>query len=428
MILCRECGATPVLCSLIVAVMLAAGACCPDCGGRALGVSWASPDDEEEVWGIVRLMAEASGDNGVSSVKFYYDSVDGEHLIGTVSTAIDSIYTQVWYTTDVANGEYTIYAVVHDANGETSQESITLSVANITRADSIPAGTVKMTPANDPGPPQLNPDFSDYWYDPVPLEGPINTAGAEDSAFITPDGLNFYFWFKADVTMEVYEEADDPMSGIHWSQKVDGEWQEPERVFLSYYDEKTIEGAQTVRDDVMWFISVREDNLGGTDTMEWWTAELVDGRWTNWTNAGELFNQEYEVGELHVTADGNEIYFDSQRAGGQGLKDIWVTRKVDGEWQEPESIDVVNTRMSEGWPYISEDGTELWFTRATPGPEIYRSLKVDGEWQEPEKILSSLAGESTLDSEGNIYFTHHWWDEENERAKEADFYVCYRKQ
>ena len=410
-----------LLCAALISVILASGNCCRN------EVVWRSPDAGEEVFGIVRLALKASADDGVSSVKFYYDSIDDEHLIGTVSAATDSIYTQVWYTTDVPNGEHTIYAVIYDANGETSQESITLSVANITRADSIPAGTVKMTPENDPSPPQLNPEFSDYWYDPVPLEGPINTAGAEDSAFITPDGLNFYFWFKGDVTMTVYEEVDDPASGIYWSKKVDGEWQEPEKVFLSYYDEPSLDGAHTVRDDTMWFASVRADNLQGTDVIEMWTAQLVDGRWTNWTNAGELLNQEYQIGELHVTADGNEIYFDSSRDGSKGEKDIWVTRKVDGEWQEPESIDVVNTEMSEGWPFISEDGTELWFTRATPGPEIYRSLKVDGEWQEPEMILSNLAGESTLDNEGNIYFTHHWWKDEEDRAVEADFYVCYRK-
>jgi hypothetical protein len=410
-----------LLCAALIAVILASSNCCRN------EVVWRSPDAGEEVFGIVRLTVRASPADDVSIVKFYYDSVDDEHLIGTVSAPTDSEYMMPWYTTDVENGQHVIYAVIHDTNGQSSQVSVAVDVGNITRADSIPAGTVKMTPDNDPHPPQLNPDFSAYWHDPVPLEGPINTAGAEDSPFITPDGENFYFWFKGDVTMEVYEEADDPMSGIHWSQKVNGEWTEPEKVFLSYYDEKSIEGAQTVRDDAIWFVSVREDNLGGTDAMEWWTAELVDGRWTNWTNAGELFNQEYEVGELHVTADGNEIYFDSQRAGGEGEKDIWVTRKVDGDWQEPESIDVVNTEITEGWPYVSEDGTELWFTRATPGPEIYRSLKVDGDWQEPELILSSLAGESTLDSEGNIYFTHHWWNEENERANEADIYVCYRK-
>lgn len=196
-------------------------------------------------------------------------------------------------------------------------------------------------------------------------------------------------------------------------------------MYLSYYDEPSLDGAHTIRGDIMWFASVRAGNYRDIDM---WTAEFTDGRWKNWTNAGEKLNQQYGIGELHVTADGEEIYFDSQKTGGKGGKDIWVTRKVNGEWQEPLNVEAVNTEMTEGWPFVSEDGKELWFNRFGKGsPEIYRSVKVDDEWHDPELILSPFAGEPTLDNESNIYFIHHAWDNENNRVSEADIYVCYRK-
>ena len=49
------------------------------------------------------------------------------------------------------------------------------------RLSGIPDGAVKMLPENDLFPPVLH---SDKWDHPVPMPGPINSAGGEDSVFI----------------------------------------------------------------------------------------------------------------------------------------------------------------------------------------------------------------------------------------------------
>ena len=46
-------------------------------------------------------------------------------------------------------------------------------------------------------------------------------------------------------------------------------------------------------------------------------------------------------------------------------------------------------------------------------------------WQEPELIISQFAGEPTLDNEGNLYFTHHFF--EDSKMIEADIYVAMKK-
>jgi hypothetical protein len=58
-------------------------------------------------------------------------------------------------------------------------------------------------------------------------------------------------------------------------------------------------------------------------------------------------------------------------------------------------------------------------------PAIFRSKRVNGEWQEPELIISQFAGESSVDSEGNIYFTHHYY--KDGVMLEADIYIAYKK-
>jgi hypothetical protein len=131
---------------------------------------------------------------------------------------------------------------------------------------------------------------------------------------------------------------------------------------------------------------------------------------------------------MHISADGNELFFHSPRAGGKGQFDIWVSKKGNGEWTEPKPLDSINTIENEGWPFLSQDGKELWFTRFYQGsPAIFRSLRNDSEsnWGNPELIISQFAGEPTLDNLGNIYFTHHFYKEG--KMIEADIYVAMKK-
>ncbi len=58
------------------------------------------------------------------------------------------------------------------------------------RAAAIPADAVKVEPGADLFPHILH---LDGWEEPVPMPGPANTAGAEDSPFITPDGDELWF-------------------------------------------------------------------------------------------------------------------------------------------------------------------------------------------------------------------------------------------
>jgi len=289
----------------------------------------------------------------------------------------------------------------------------TITVGHPDREASLPVDAVKMSPETDEHPPQV---LSNEYEQPVPLPGLVNTAGAEDSSFITPDGNILYFFFTPDVRIPVEKQILDGVTGIYVSKKVDGEWGEPERIMLQDPGKLAGDGCEFVQGDVMWFCSAREGYTG----MDWFTAEYVNGEWRNWANAD--FDPGYEVGELHITADGTELYFGSERSGGAGGLDIWVSKVVDGEWQEPVNIAVINTPDGEGWPAISPDGAELWFYRNFG---IWRSRKANGEWQEPELIVSPLAGEPSLDAAGNLYFVHHYF--RGDVMIEADIYVAYRK-
>ena len=289
-----------------------------------------------------------------------------------------------------------------------------------TRLEAIPDDVIKMEPSTDHHPPILH---SDEWYPPIPMEGSINTAGAEDSPFISPDGNTFTFVFVPDVRVPHEKQLLDGVTGIYITRKVNGVWTEPERIVLQEPGKVSLDGCQFLQGDEIWFCSAREGNYRGVDL---WRAEFRDGRWLNWENAGEQLNVEYKMGEFHFTPDWETLYFHSDREGGFGNYDIWVTHLDRGEWAQPENVSEVNSDAHDSRPFISPDGSELWITRTYLGtPGIFRSRWMGERWSQPELILSQFAGEPTLDAAGNLYFIHHYIIDDV--IIEADVYVAHHK-
>lgn len=284
------------------------------------------------------------------------------------------------------------------------------------RESKIPSNKVKMTSEGDDNPPK---SFSNEYDDPVPVTGLVNTAGGEDSAFIMPDGNTLYFFFTPDVSQPVEVQVEDQVTGIYVSNKHNGIWDEPARVILQEPGKLALDGCAFVHGDIMYFCTAREGDTG----VHWFKAVNFNNTWKNWVNADqELKTHEYSTGELHISIDERELYFHSERPGGLGLLDIWVSEKIDGEWGEPVNIESINSGSNEGWPCISVDGNELWFSRDFA---VWRAKKEKWGWGEPEKMFGPLAGEPSVDNMGNVYFTHHFF--EDDVMIEADIYIAYKK-
>lgn len=277
-----------------------------------------------------------------------------------------------------------------------------------------------MKPAQDLMPPLIHhPD----WEQPVPLPGPVNTAGAEDSPFITLDGRRMYFFFTPDAGKPAQEQLHDGVTGIYMAQREGDQWVDVQRVSLESPGELALDGCPTTLGDSLWFCSVR---AGNAREIELWIAQIEGNQHVGWVSAGELLNLEYEVGEMHLSPDGQWLYYHSLRAGGLGGMDLWALQRKGETWGEPQNLRALNSEGDEGWPYLTPDGQELWFTRTHQGsPAIFRALRSGSDWSEPELILSTFAGELAMDPQGNLYFTHHFVDQEG--IIEADIYVAYRR-
>ncbi|HUV15044.1 MAG TPA: hypothetical protein VMW28_00585 [Pelolinea sp.] len=239
-------------------------------------------------------------------------------------------------------------------------------IFQISRLESIPEGKQKILPEDDPTPPILH---SDEWETLVPLECPVTTAGLEDSPFITPDGNILFFFFTPSADIPAQEQVNDGVTGIYWTHKVNDEWQEPERVWLTKPGKISLDGCPFYSGNTLWFCSIREGNFKDID---FWKADWDGRQWTNFSNAGKKLNKEIQVGELHLTSNGRTIYFHQMGLNGQSGLDIWSTSLVNGEWEDPIFIEILNTAENDSHLGLSPDDLELWFTRTYLGtPAVY---------------------------------------------------------
>jgi len=109
-------------------------------------------------------------------------------------------------------------------------------------------------------------------------------------------------------------------------------------------------------------------------------------------NMGPGVNSSYRDNTPSISADGLELYFASDRSGGYGKYDLWVTTRptTDDSWGTPANLGpVVNSNNWEVSPDISADGLSLYFDA---GPDVRRDIWVtqragkDHPWGTPVKL------------------------------------------
>ncbi len=126
----------------------------------------------------------------------------------------------------------------------------------------------------------------------------------------------------------------------------------------------------------MYFVSNPTGPQGGADV--YWTIRNADGSFRPPTRVAELSTASNE-GRPYIRHDGLEIFFNSNRPGGPGQADIWVsTRAMTTDvWSVPQLVSVVSTAASEITPVLSWDGTTLYFAsnRAGNTGDIFYSTR-----------------------------------------------------
>ena len=98
-----------------------------------------------------------------------------------------------------------------------------------------------------------------------------------------------------------------------------------------------------------------------TNNLKIYSATRIGDVWAN-IKEFKYNSDDYSSGHPSLTKDGTTMYFASNRPGGYGGTDIYVTKFIDGQWDEPVNLGPsINTEGNEMFPYIHPDGT-LYFS------------------------------------------------------------------
>ncbi|RLD25164.1 MAG: hypothetical protein DRI54_05360, partial [Bacteroidetes bacterium] len=99
-------------------------------------------------------------------------------------------------------------------------------------------------------------------------------------------------------------------------------------------------------------------------------AHNRSGKFTRNFKLGDAINSSSLETSASMSTDGNTLLFSSNRDGGLGKLDLYISRKLpDGAWGTAQNLgSVINTSENEDFPQLSEDGETLYFSsKGHPG-------------------------------------------------------------
>jgi len=133
------------------------------------------------------------------------------------------------------------------------------------------------------------------------------------------------------------------------------------------------------------------------------SKKATSGKWKTPEILLKPVNTSYYEDAACISPDGNTLYFVSERPGGLGRGDIWMSKKSSDGWAEPVNIGApVNTPFDENGLYLLPDGKTLFFCSNAPASMgsydiLKTTMGADGKFSSPLNIgypINSVAAET----------------------------------
>lgn len=124
-------------------------------------------------------------------------------------------------------------------------------------------------------------------------------------------------------------------------------------------------------------------------------ARFLDGRWQKPSPVTELNSSASDIGPA-ITPDGQTLYLSSNRPGGQGGYDLYVSKRTPRGWSKPKNLGPrINTPAHEHDPAIAPDVLALYFS-SNRTPEMNRKA-AEGKKPKWAETLRASTGLSHYD-------------------------------
>jgi outer membrane protein OmpA-like peptidoglycan-associated protein/tetratricopeptide (TPR) repeat protein len=233
----------------------------------------------------------------------------------------------------------------------------------------------------------------------APMPSPFNTSYNEGGPSITADNTELYFTVCLDIegykNCDIYYTELDPY----------GYWVTPKSVgdHINRRDSWESQASVTANGDFLYFTSNREEGQGGLDIYR--CKRLPQGNWSAPVSLPAGVNTSRDEKSPFIHSDSKTLYFTSNGHPGLGGFDIfYVQAKTDSTWFSANNIGYpINSKDDDLGLFVSMDGKTGYFSsntiRANTGWDLYKfELPQEARPDEVFLLSGKLSAEEGLDS------------------------------
>ena len=185
--------------------------------------------------------------------------------------------------------------------------------------------------------------------------------------------------------------SDDGDENLYTSQLKEGKWTEPKSI-SSKINSPFNEGTCSISADGHTLVFTTCDGKGSFGSCDLYISKKVGEEWSTPQNLGENINSPFWDAQPSLSNDGRVLYFSSDRKGGYGRKDLWISELAEnGFWTKATNLgNTVNTLSDEISPFVHANGHTLFFASdgliGMGGLDLFMTEQKAGIYTKPENL------------------------------------------
>ena len=204
----------------------------------------------------------------------------------------------------------------------------------------------------------------------------FNDEKSNFNPLISADGKSFAYM----VALKFYD-------AVMFSRLVNGKWTPPVNITPELQSDGDFYISCLSADGKLLFLS--KDDGENSDI---YMSSYNGMSWSKTIKLNKNINTKYWESHGFISEDGNQLIFASDRPGGFGGLDLYISLKVNGDWGPAVNLGPeVNTPFNEDRPFLINKGKTLFFSsqghQNLGGYDLFRSdLQSNGLWSDPENL------------------------------------------
>lgn len=267
-----------------------------------------------------------------------------------------------------------------------------LKVGDYTQAKEYLSFSIKNVPQNSPLMKQLTRQLEQCKFGEEAKKFPLTIIASEMSTNINFKENQYFPVLTADnetIIFTAFSKGGD--ENLYTSRLSNGNWSAPESI-SDKINTTANEGTCSISADGRTLVFTSCDGKNSLGSCDLYISKKVGEAWTAPENIGGNINSPFWEAQPSLSNDGRVLYFSSDRQGGFGRKDLWVSELRDNKtWSKAINMgDLINTANDEISPFIHANGHSLFFASdghlGMGGLDLFMTESKIGVYSKPENL------------------------------------------